>query len=85
MQVIDVWNVQAWDGGDRHNHHFYLKREAATEQQLKEWDIHGLFLKQSLIVLDSMEEIPRFEQEKIRQRALAKLTTVEREALGLKE
>lgn len=85
MQVIDVWNVQTWDGGERHNHHFYLAQKAATEQQLKEWDKHGAFFRQSLIVLGSLNEIPEFEQENIRQRALAKLTPVEREALGLKE
>ncbi len=83
MKAIRVWDVQRWDGGERHNHDFYLAREAASEPQLELYDTHGMFLNRTLIIVESLDEIPELQNEKIRQRALAKLNDQERKALGL--
>ncbi len=83
MKIIRVWDVQRWDGGERHNHDFYLMREAATEPQLEVHDKHGMFLERTLIIVESLDEIPMLQNEKIRQRALVKLNDQERKALGL--
>jgi hypothetical protein len=83
MKTLELWNVQAWDGGDRHNHSFYIPREVISEDQLKAWDKHCLPLRQTLIILDNLNELPGLQQERLRQSALAKLTEQERKALGL--
>lgn len=83
MKSIRVWDVQRWDGGERHNHDFYLQHEAATQDKLKLYDPHGLFLDRTLIIVEALNEIPLLKAEKIRQGALAKLNAQERKALGL--
>ncbi|WNO06020.1 hypothetical protein [Rhodoferax mekongensis] len=83
MKTIRVWDVQSWDGGERHNHDFYLNYESTTEEQLKIYDKHGCFIDRTLIIVEQLSEIPELRKEKIRQRALAKLNAQERQALGL--
>lgn len=83
MKVFKVWDVQTWDTGDRHSHDFYLDKSVADTEELKIFDMHGLFLETTLIVLDNLLEFSEFKNEQIRQRAMAKLTVREQEALGL--
>ena len=32
MQIIKCWDIQVWDGGDRHNHRYYVKTKEAAEK-----------------------------------------------------
>ena len=82
MQVIKCWDIQAWDGGDRHNHKYYV----ATEEAAKEWKFrnkHDIYFAQEFVILDDLAEVEEYKLHQTRQRALAKLTPEEKKALGL--
>ena len=32
MKIIKCWDIQVWDGGDRHNHKYYVATQEAAEQ-----------------------------------------------------
>jgi hypothetical protein len=31
MQIIKCWDIQVWDGGERHYHRYYVKTKEAAE------------------------------------------------------
>lgn len=31
MKVIECWDVQEWDGGDRNNHSYYIDQRAVDD------------------------------------------------------
>lgn len=84
MQIIECWNIQDWDGGERHNHVFYITSEEEKEAYLAK-NKHSLAFKQTLVVFDTLEEREANTTAKLRESALAKLTPLERKALGLYE
>jgi hypothetical protein len=83
MTIIPVWNVQLWDGGDRHNHGFYVMRDSTTVKDIEAAHLNSLSLSQELVVLNSLNEYPQLAHQQARQRALAKLTEQDRKVLGL--
>lgn len=81
MQIVECWEVLSWDGGDRHNHAFFLlnKESADAWQQAHKHDVirHRVFE-----FFDTVREAQDNQTEKVRERALARLTAQERKALG---
>ncbi len=82
MQVIECWNIQEWDGGERHNHAFYLTDMAEKDKYLKAHK-HNIATKQTLVFFDTLQEVEDNEYKKVKDRALAKLTPHERKVLKL--
>lgn len=81
MQTIDVWHIEVWDGGDRHNRRFTV----SSESEAKKWiaaNKHDLIVKQKLEIFDSYEDIMAFKNGEVRRKALEKLTDIEKKALG---
>lgn len=82
MQAIDVWEIQEWDGGDRHTHKAYV----ATKEVAEAWKAahkHDFIRPVLLKIYDSLEDLDANSRKALRKQALAKLTAAEREALGL--
>ncbi len=81
MQVIECYSICVWDGGDRHNHKFYVK----SEDEAKKWKAknkYDEYYKVTLCVFETLEEAAENDTKKLRERALAKLDPMERKALG---
>lgn len=84
MQVIECWSIQQWDGGDRQNHAFYLTSAEEKEKYMKTHK-QDAAVKTTLVVYDTLDEVAENDRKKVRERALAKLTPLEKMALGIRE
>jgi hypothetical protein len=83
MQIIKCWDIQVWDGADRHNHKYYVKtKEAADEWMAK--NKYDMIDEKEIVILDDLTEVEAFKNGELRKRALAKLTDAEKVVLGLK-
>lgn len=83
MKIIRCWDIQVWDGGDRHNHKYYV----ATKQAADAWKANNKFdeiYEKEFVILDGLEELKDYESGQLRKQALAKLTETEKKVLGLK-
>lgn len=83
MKIINCWDIQVWDGGERHNHKYYV----ATKEAADEWKArhkHDLIYEKQFIILDNYEELMNYKNGEARKRALAKLTEEDKIVLGLK-
>ena len=82
MKIIKCWDIQVWDGGDRHNHKYYV----TTKEAADEWKAKNKFdevYEKEFVILDSWDELEAYKNGELRKRALAKLTDAERKVLGL--
>jgi hypothetical protein len=83
MKIIKVWDIQVWDGGDRHNHRYYV----ATKEAADAWKAKNKYdevYEHEFIILDGLEELEEYENGQLRKKALAKLTDAEKKVLGLR-
>lgn len=80
-RLIECYDVQLWDGGDRHNHHCYMMDEGSAH---KIAGTHGQVYKKQIIVHDTEQDYRDFKNGEVKRKALAKLTDVEIAALGIK-
>lgn len=80
--VIDCYDVRGWSSGSIHNHKFYV----ASKEEADKWKAENKFddvYPFQLVVYDTIEDALEGDTEKIRERALAKLSPSEIKALGL--
>ena len=82
MQVIKCWDIQVWDGGDRHNHKYYVATKEAAEQWVAK-NTYDTFYETEFVVLADLNEVEEYKNHELRRRALAKLTAEEKKALGV--
>ena len=83
MKIVKCWDIQVWDGGDRHNHKYYV----ATKEAADEWKAKNKFdeiYEKEFVILDNWDELQAYKDGELRKRALAKLTDAEKVVLGLK-
>ena len=83
MQIIKCWDIRTWDGGDRHNHKYYV----ATKEAADAWKAKNKYdevYETEFVILDSLDELTEYENGELRKRALAKLSEAEKKVLGLK-
>lgn len=84
MKIIDVFRVDAWDGGDRQNFAFYVNQEGNTREGVKgQVGAHDAVTPTSLVVFDSVQEAKDNSRAAIRYMVWSKLTPLERSAVGL--
>lgn len=84
MKIIECWDIQVWDGGDRHYHKHYV----ATKEAADAWKAKHQFdnvSKLRLVIFDNMDELNDYELGEARKRALAKLTAEDKIALGIND
>lgn len=80
MQVIECWSVLVW-GVDRHIHKFYITSEVEVHRHLVA-NKHDRAEKKTLVIFYTLAEVEEHKTSKLRESALAKLTPLERKALG---
>lgn len=81
MKTFTAWSIEVWDGGDRHNPRYLVSNKAAADGW-KAKNSYDLIVEKNMIIFDSLAEIEDFENGEIKKQALAKLTEVEKRALG---
>jgi hypothetical protein len=83
MQIIKCWDIQVWDGGDRHHHKYYVKTKEAADEWIANNKYDSIY-EHEFVILDSWDELQAYKDGELRKRALAKLTDAEKVVLGLK-
>lgn len=83
MKIIKCWDIQVWDGGDRHNHKYYVSTKETADEWMKK-NTYDTVYEKEMVILDSWDELQDYKNGELRKRALAKLTEEERIVLGLK-
>ena len=81
MKIIECKRVDLWDGGDRHHFGFYIDEEV-PDTAIKTAYPHCTVRNERLAVFDTLDEVKENDVKKLRESALAKLTPLERKALG---
>jgi len=82
MQLLEVYSIDVWDGGDRHYHRFYVRTEEEAQRWLDE-NQYDSFHKKTLVIYDTLEDYKENSVEALKKKALAKLTPEEKYTLGL--
>ena len=83
MKLISLYQVRQWDGGERHNATDICFE---TEEKVKEFlgeKSYDTYMHLKYTVYDSVEEYENTKSQRVREQALAKLTDIEKKALGL--
>ena len=84
MKSIEYWDIEVWDGAERHNRKFSV----ASESEAKRWLVANKYdniIKHTLTVFDTLEEAMENDLAAVRKRLLTKLSPLEKQALGIKE
>lgn len=79
IQIIKMFDVHVWDGGERQN---YAASFSSEEEAKKFASKHDYISPKEIIVFDNVEEAKDFKNGAVKKQALAKLTDAERKALG---
>jgi hypothetical protein len=83
MKKIEYWQFMQWDGGDRHHPKdpaFFNKADADAFLGDNKYD---LFDKKTVYIYESLEDYLVVRDGEAKESGLAKLTDVEKRALGL--
>lgn len=83
MQLLKLWDIQVWDGGDRHNSAYLVSDISIADEWIKEHK-HDLVWSKEIVIIESWDELKDYQTGKMRENALAKLTDFEKKLLGLK-
>lgn len=83
MEVITYYQYKQWDGGDRHISEDPCFRNKADADLFLKTRPHDRFNKVTVTVYDSVAEFESLSDAKLKEKALAKLTDLEKKALGL--
>lgn len=80
-KLIECYDVQQWDGGDRTTHVGYIVNESDAKDIA---GMHGHTHKVKIIIHDNKQDFKDFRDGEVKRQALAKLTDLEIAALGIK-
>lgn len=84
MKEITAFSIQVWDGGERHNHKFYVTDRAEANKWLKN-NKYDIVVEKTFIFFDTLQEAIDNDLATVRRRALEKLTALEKRALGINQ
>jgi hypothetical protein len=84
VKVIECKQVDEWDGGDRQNFGFYISADVPNED-IEKARPHCYIQKKTIVVFDSLQELADHGVYKLRRAAWAKLTPLERQAIGMQD
>lgn len=82
MREFEVKRVDLWDGGERHNFGFYIDA-TVPDNAIEKANRYCLIHHQVLVIFDTLDERKENSNRDLKRRAWAKLTPLEREALGI--
>jgi hypothetical protein len=82
MQILKYWDIQRWDGGERHSHFAFVEsKEVANRWRAKHK--HDVAESRRFLILESMEELEEYAGGALRMKALQKLSDAEKFVLKL--
>lgn len=84
MKHLIVKQVDLRDGGDRQEFGFFIDASVSNEA-IKGAHPHCYVHTKSIKVYDTLAEVKEYSTKELRKSAWAKLSTLEREALGMLE
>jgi hypothetical protein len=82
MRTVECYAIMVWDGGDRHNLKGYITSKEEAKKHLV-GNTYDRIEPRTFFFFDTYEQMKDYESGELRKRALAKLTAIERKALGL--
>jgi hypothetical protein len=85
MQVIEVWEIYEWDGGELTIPRGKFLSNEASAKEYKQKHPADCIAHKVLMIADTPEELVEVETKRVRQAALAKLSPLERQVLGLEK
>jgi len=83
MKTIRLYQYQRWDGGDRHINQDICFEDLEQMQQFLLTRPHDLYIERKFTVYADITEYELTQSESVKTAALAKLTDIEKQALGL--
>lgn len=84
MLISEVKQVDLWDGGDRHNFGFFIRAEVA-DKDIQDRHPHCSIMRKTLCVFETLDEVEANSVKELRRKVWAKLSPLERAAIGMKE
>jgi hypothetical protein len=85
MEILKLYQLYQWDGGEREvPKSVYFKTRAECDQYL-EGRKHDRFREETLHIFESAAEYKESKSQSLKASALAKLSDLEKLALGIKE
>lgn len=84
MEILKLYQLYQWDGGEREvPKNVYFKTKTECDNYKKERK-HASFREVTLHIFDSFSEYKESDTESVKAGALAKLSDLEKLALGIK-
>lgn len=83
MQVLQLYRVHQWDGGERTNATDIYFTEQKAADDYKAANKFDTVIKNNLVLCASLDEYESFKLNAIKERAMSKLSVEEKYALGL--
>ncbi|MCK9369209.1 hypothetical protein M0R04_04660 [Candidatus Dojkabacteria bacterium] len=85
MEIVELFEIGVWDGGERNVVKFaFSNQEAAESYKEMPKHKHDTIIKKQIKVYSSLNDYHNNSDEAIKARALSKLTPEEKLVLGLK-
>lgn len=84
MIQLEVFRVEVWDGGDRHNLSFRISSKEEADKW-KKLHPHDHICPETIVVFESLEEQKENETITVRRRVWDRLSPNERVAIGMRE
>lgn len=85
MKMLKVLEVRLWDGGERHNFAYFLDASTNSKTEIEKTIKHAMVFDKVLQIFDSLQDVETNKPANIKRQALAKLTDLEKQVLGLKD
>lgn len=83
MKTVTFYQFMQWDGGDRHDPTELCFSNLDDMKKYMKGNLYDKFQKRTYVIYDSLEEYNQVNMEETKKSALAKLTDIEKMALGL--
>lgn len=82
MQVIHGYMISVWDGGEHHHPKYFITDKVEADKYMKD-HVYDTCREHTIVVFESYQDIIDSDTATLRKSALAKLTHLEKVALGL--
>lgn len=81
-EKLDTWEIWTWDGTDRHNSTGFLFDNQTMAEAYKKANPYDYVNHKQFVIVHSLEDLREAQLEATKERALSKLSPLERQALG---
>lgn len=82
MKIHEGYMIAVWDGGEYHNDKYFVTSKDAAYDYKKDHQ-QAMIRQHTMVIYESYQDIKDADHKKNRESGLAKLTHLEKVALGL--